>query len=208
MLVDVMLHYASRGWALLPMRGKIFAFRGSLRDAATRDPHIIETWWWAQGVGLACGELSGVDVLDVDDPSRFPLDLAALLAATLHAIADARPELIELIERTASDPPISFPWPFMAGDPSRSISRCWPLASRHDQRRVMGALRKLVHAKHHRNNALNRAAFCFRTFVTEGLTTTEQARALLEMASAMNGYTAKDGIAEVRSTIASGLGCQ
>ena len=85
MLIDVMLHYASRNWALLPMRGKIFAFRGKLRDAATRDPRVIEKWTWAQGVGLACGEPSDVDVLDVDDPTRFPLDLPALLAMTLYA---------------------------------------------------------------------------------------------------------------------------
>ena len=85
MLIDVMLHYACRNWALVPMRGKIFAFRGKVRDAATRDPRVIETWTWAEGVGLACGEPSNVDVLDVDDPAQFPLDLAALLAATLHA---------------------------------------------------------------------------------------------------------------------------
>jgi hypothetical protein len=261
MLIDVMLHYAARGWALLPMRGKIFAFRGKLRDAATRDPRVIEKWTWAQGVGLACGEPSNADVLDVDDPTQFPLDLTALLAMTLHAttprggfhllfkfaglrsrpfewgewrstnlaialppapgrawannlaIAEAPPELIELVKRPAMvDPPASFPWPFMTGDSQElpkplyfAVLRAMPAASRHDQRRVMGALRKLVHAKHHRNNALNRAAFCFRTFVAEDLTTAEQARALLEMASAMNGYTAKDGIAEVRSTIASGL---
>jgi len=89
-----------------------------------------------------------------------------------------------------------------------AIRRGMAGASLRDQRRVMGALRKLVHATHHRNNALNRAAFCFRAFIAEGLTTAEQARAWLEMASAMNGYTAKDGIAEVRSTIASGLGGQ
>jgi hypothetical protein len=86
-----------------------------------------------------------------------------------------------------------------------AVLRAMPSASRHDQRRVMGALRRLVHAEHHRNNALNRAAFCFRDFISEGLTTAEAARSLLEMASVMNGYTAKDGILEVRSTIASGL---
>jgi hypothetical protein len=107
-----------------------------------------------------------------------------------------------------------FPWSLMASDNRElpkplyvAVLRAMPSASRHDQRRVMGALRKLVHAEHHRNNALNRAAFCFRTFVAEGLTTVEQARSLLEMASAKNGYTVKDGIAEVRPTIASGLAC-
>ena len=261
-VIDIALQYAARGWALLPYRtGKIFGFRGRICDNATRDPRIIETWTWAQGVGLACGELSGVDVLDVDDPTRFPLDLAALRAMTLCAstprggfhllwefarlrsrpfewgewrstnlaialppapgrawannlpIAEAPPELIELVKRpNASDPPISSSWPLMASDNRElpkplyvAVLRAMPSASRHDQRRVMGALRKLIYAQHHRNNALNRAAFCFRTFVAEGLTTAEQARALLEMASAMNGYTVKDGIAEVRSTIASGL---
>jgi len=126
---------------------------------------------------------------------------------------EAPAELMELVWRPESvNSPPFFPWPLMASDSHElpkplyfAVLRAMPSASRHDQRRVMGALRKLVHATHHRNNALNRAAFCFRAFVAEGLTTAKQAWGLLEMASAMNGYTAKDGIAEVRSTIASGL---
>jgi hypothetical protein len=260
-MIETALQYAGRGWALLPMRGKIFLFRGKLRDAATRDPSVIERWTSIRNVGLACGEPSDVDVLDVDDPTHFPLDLAALLATTLHAItprggfhllfkfaglrsrafewgewrstglaialppapgrawvnnlgiAEAPPKLIELVRRPdVSDPPASSPWPLMASDNRElpkplyvAVLQAMPSASRHDRRRVMGALRKLVHATRHRNNALNRAAFCFRAFVAEGLTTADQARGLLEMASAMNGYTQKDGITEVRSTIASGL---
>ena len=106
-------------------------------------------------------------------------------------IVEAPPDLIELIRRPATaDPPASFPWSFMASDSRElpkplylAVLQAMPAASRHDCRRVMGALRKLVHAKHHRNNALNRAAFCFRTFVAEGLTTAEQARGLLERGS-------------------------
>jgi len=261
-MIDIALQYAARGWALLPYRtGKILGFRGRICDNATRDPRVIETWTWAASVGLACGEPSNVDVLDIDDPATFPFDLAALRAMTLCAstprggfhllwkfaglrsrpfgwgewrstnlaialppaparawanslpIAETPPDLIELVRRpAASDPPIPSSWSLVASDNRElpkplyvAVLRAMPSASRHDQRRVMGALRKLVHATHHRNDALNRAAFCFRSFVAEGLTTVEQARSLLEMASAMNGYTAKDGILEVRSTIASGL---
>jgi hypothetical protein len=130
--------------------------------------------------------------------------------------AEAPPKLLELLNRpTPADSSTTYSsWPLLGNDGELpkplylAVRRGMPSASLRDQRRVMGALRKLVHATHHRNNALNRAAFCFRAFIAEGLTTAEQARAWLEMASAMNGYTMKDGIAEVRSTIASGLGGQ
>jgi hypothetical protein len=260
-VIGVALQHCARGWAIVPMRSnKRFYTRDGVK-IATRDPKIVERWTWAEVFGLACGAASGVDVLDVDDPSEFPFDLTALLATTLAARtsrgvhlffryaglrnrtfkwgewrsdglavilppapsrvwlnnlmpATAPAELLQLVRRpTPTDSATAFSsWPLLGGDNRElpkplyfAVRRAMPSASSHDQRRVMGALRKLVYATHHRNNALNRAAFCFRAFVAEGLTTTEQARALLEMASAMNGYTAKDGIADVRSTIASGL---
>src|SRR5262249_39589217 len=241
MLVDVMLHYASRNWALLPMRGKIFAFRGKLRDAATPDPRIIETWTWAQGVGLACGELSGVDVLDVDDPTRFPLDLAALLAMTLHAttprggfhllfkfaglpsrtdfdwgewrstnlaialppapgrawannlpIADAPPELIELIKRpvdSATLPAILLPGPQIAVVSRElpkplylKVIRLVPLSAqvtRHHQRRVIGILNIALQRRKRRNDGLNIAGFCLRELVRDGIVSPAAAEQLL-----------------------------
>jgi hypothetical protein len=52
------------------------------------------------------------------------------------------------------------------------------------------------------------STFCFRDFVAEELIPVEAAWGLLELASELNGYTAKDGIEAARATIASGLGHQ
>ena len=56
-----------------------------------------------------------------------------------------------------------------------------------------------------RNDALNWAAWRFREFVAESFISYANAFRLLEAASELNGYTAKDGIRAVRATIASGL---
>jgi hypothetical protein len=66
------------------MRGKEFYTRDGVK-IATRDPKAIAGWTWPENVGLACGEPSGVDVLDVDDPQGCPLDVEGLVATTLAA---------------------------------------------------------------------------------------------------------------------------
>ena len=55
---------------------------------ATRDPNIVKQWGWAESFGMACGEPSRTDVLDIDDPEAFTaagFDLSALVASTLTA---------------------------------------------------------------------------------------------------------------------------
>ena len=87
------------------------------------------------------------------------------------------------------------------------VLRLMPHASGHDQRRVRGALNTIVHERQGRNNALNRAAWYFRHIISDGVISPPDAWHLLQLAAAMCGYTEKDGIAQVRATIASGLGC-
>jgi hypothetical protein len=263
--LEAALQYASRrDWAVLPMRGKRFYTHDGVR-IATRDPDIIEQWSWAESFGMACGEPSSTDVLDIDDLEAFAaagFDLDALVASTLTAstpsggrhlffefaglrsrafpwgewrstglavvlppgqgrgwINDLKPAplpqaLAEIICELSPSHHIghSPSWSLMSDVLPKplyhAVHRTMPAKSRHDQRRVRGALRRLVHAKHHRNNALNRAAFCFRDFVAEELIPVEAACGLLELASELNGYTAKDGIEAARATIASGLGYQ
>jgi hypothetical protein len=74
-----------------------------------------------------------------------------------------------------------------------------------NQRRVRETLNVLVWKTTGRNDALNWAAWRFRECVAEGLVSDADASRLLEAASELNGYTAKDGIRAVRATIASGL---
>jgi hypothetical protein len=86
----------------------------------------------------------------------------------------------------------------------REVLRLLPRTGR-NQRRVRETLNVLVWKTTGRNDALNWAAWRFREFVAEGLISDADASRLLEAASELNGYTAKDGIRAVRATIASGL---
>jgi hypothetical protein len=86
--VESALQYASnRGWALVPMRQKKFYTRHRVRSA-TRDPNIIKQWGRAESIGMACGEPSGTDVLDINDAEAFAVlgfDPGAMAASTLVA---------------------------------------------------------------------------------------------------------------------------
>ena len=81
--VETALHYASRGWAVLPMRGKKFYTSDGVR-MATRDPNIIKQWGWAESFGMACGEPSRTDVLDVDNADAFAMTVARILVVYLR----------------------------------------------------------------------------------------------------------------------------
>ncbi len=86
--VESALQYVShRGWALVPMREKKFYSRHRVRSA-TRDPDIIKQWGPAESIGMACGEPSRTDVLDINDAEAFAVlrfDLDAMAASTLAA---------------------------------------------------------------------------------------------------------------------------
>ena len=76
--VEAALQYASRrGWAVVPMHEKKFYTRDGVR-IATRDPNIIKQWGWAESFGMACGEPSRTDVLDIDDEklSQRPVSIS------------------------------------------------------------------------------------------------------------------------------------
>ena len=86
----------------------------------------------------------------------------------------------------------------------REVLRLVPGTGR-NQRRVRETLNVVVWKISGRNDALNWAAWRFREFVAEGLISAADASRLLEAASELNGYTAKDGMRAIRATIASGL---
>lgn len=58
------LEYAARGWAVLPLRGKLPLAGSNGVHGATRDREAIAAWPDGVNVGVACGE--GLVVVDVD----------------------------------------------------------------------------------------------------------------------------------------------
>lgn len=71
--LDAALAYAARGWAVLPLRGKLPAIGkadgGCGVHDATKDNGKITEWWTHDpnaNIGIACGRASGFWVLDVD----------------------------------------------------------------------------------------------------------------------------------------------
>jgi hypothetical protein len=69
--LDAALTYADRGWRVIPIvPGQKRPALAAWQDAATSDPDLITDWftqWPTHGVGIACGEASGIFVLDVDN---------------------------------------------------------------------------------------------------------------------------------------------
>src|SRR5262245_37508099 len=87
-LVEAALAYAARGRAVVPVRSNKHFYTTDGVGIATRDPRIIRGWYWAEAVGMACGEPSGTDVFDIDDAQAFAaagFGLDPLAASTLAA---------------------------------------------------------------------------------------------------------------------------
>jgi hypothetical protein len=85
-MLEIALQYAGRGWSVLPCKDKAPLVRGGVH-AATRDRSTIERWWrtWPHAeIGIACGEPSGIVVIDIDTPAAVPelLRLPTLCAST------------------------------------------------------------------------------------------------------------------------------
>jgi hypothetical protein len=86
----------------------------------------------------------------------------------------------------------------------KALLRAMPLGSgvcRRHQRWAGSILRKLSACRDGRNAALMRATFEFRSIIGKGLIAEADARALLVMACAANGYLDKVGIGQVNATI-------
>lgn len=69
-LLDAAVAYAAMGWHIFPCKPgqKVPATLHGVKDATT-DPDKIRAWWnrWPEAnIGLACGEASGVYVVDID----------------------------------------------------------------------------------------------------------------------------------------------
>jgi hypothetical protein len=75
-----------------------------------------------------------------------------------------------------------------------------------NKRRVLGLLNVLVQKREGRNHALNTIGFAFRELIDAGVITRDAAESLLIDAATLNGYVAKDGLADAVKTIRSGLG--
>jgi hypothetical protein len=79
-------------------------------------------------------------------------------------------------------------------------------SSGHDRRRVLGLLRTVTEKRNYRNQVLNDMAFNFRELIDAGVITRDAVESLLIDAATLNGYIAKDGLADAVKTIRSGLG--
>lgn len=79
MVIDTLsaaLEYASRGWRVFPVRGKVPVTPRGYLDATT-DTETIRSWWSGGDLGVAIATGNGLVVVDLDrrhtrDPGSFP----------------------------------------------------------------------------------------------------------------------------------------
>ena len=97
-LLDAAIAYAAMGWHIFPCKPlqKVPATPHGVKDATT-DPDKIRAWWarWPDAnIGLACGEASGVYVVDIDvDETKNINGFAAMadLGPTLKTVKQTTP---------------------------------------------------------------------------------------------------------------------
>jgi hypothetical protein len=97
-LLDAAIAYAAMGWHIFPCKPlqKVPATAHGVKDATT-DPDKIRAWWarWPDAnIGLACGETSGVYVVDIDvDETKGVNGFASMadLGPTLKTVEQTTP---------------------------------------------------------------------------------------------------------------------
>ena len=91
-LLGAALDYAARGWAVLPLRGKVPALAHGLRDATT-DPDRIALWWTAEHRGRNIGIVAPANVLILDVDTAHGHAAEADGVAALAALESAHGDL-------------------------------------------------------------------------------------------------------------------
>lgn len=75
--------YANRGWSVIPIEQGTKKARVNWQGYQTWRPNdkLIRDWWMTRwpgdGIGIVCGEISGVVVVDIDNPELAQADITA-----------------------------------------------------------------------------------------------------------------------------------